>query len=130
MPKRFGQGAMKNLTLRFAVVVTATFLGALVALINGGILTPRSFGIAGLAAMIVCGSMWYCALKYFSPVDARVSERQSTTLEGKEFHLRLASFLIVLTFGAWASRGGPWLPRLVGVIVLLLFCIGARASRR
>jgi hypothetical protein len=61
MPESFGQGAMKNVSLQIAVVVKATALGVPTALLIGGILTPRSFEIAGLAAMVVCGSVWYCA---------------------------------------------------------------------
>ena len=66
MRESFGQGAMKNLNLQIAVVVTAALFGVLTALLIRGILTPRSFGIAGIAAMVVCGSLWYRALKYFS----------------------------------------------------------------
>jgi hypothetical protein len=78
MQESIGQGAMKNTSVRTAVVVTATILAVLTALLIGGILTPRSFGIAGLAAMVVCGSVWYFVVKSFSQIDGgkRLSESQ------------------------------------------------------
>jgi hypothetical protein len=124
MPESFGQGAMKNVSLQIAVVVTATALGVPTALLIGGILTPRSFGIAGLAAMVCVVPVWYCGFKYFSPLDAGIFQRQSTTSRGKGFYLRVAAFLIVLAFAAWATRGGLWLPRLIGASMLLLFVQG------
>jgi len=130
MPESFGQGAMKKPSLQIMAVVTATVPCILAALLIGGILTPRSFGIATLAAMVVCGSVWYPALKYSSLVDARIFECQRTTLRGKGFYLRLAPFLIILAFGAWATRGGPWLPRLIGATMLSLFFVGALRSRQ
>jgi hypothetical protein len=130
MPESSGQGAMKNISLQLAVLVTATVLGLLTALFIGGILTPHSFGIAGLAAMVICGSAWYCALKPFSPSDAGIFQRQSTTSRGKGFYLRVAAILIVVAFAVWATRGGPGLPRLIGASMLLLFCIGRLCFRR
>jgi hypothetical protein len=130
MPESFGQGAMKRASLQIMAVVTATVLGILAALLIGGILTPRSFGIAGLVAMFVCGSVWYRALKYRSTVDARIFEPRSTTLRGKGFYIRLALFLIILASGAWATRGGPWLPRLIGATMSLLSFVGVLRSRQ
>jgi hypothetical protein len=130
MAELFGRGAMKNLSLRPVVVVTATVLGVLTALLIGGILTPRSFGLVGLASLVACGSALSLAIKNASPRDESILQRRSTTFRDKGFYLRIAAFLIVLAFAVWATRGGPWLPRLIGASMLLLFLIGTLYSRR
>ena len=131
MQQSIGPGAMKNASLRIAVVVTATVLGVLTVLGIAGMLTPRSFGIAGLAAMVVCGSVWYFAVKSVSrSTDASASQNQNTRTGGKGFYFQIAVFLIFLAFAAWATRGGPWLPRLLGASMLVLFGVGALRARR
>lgn len=130
MSELFARGAMKNLSLRTVVVVTATVLGVLTALLIGGILTPRSFGIVGLASLVVCGSALSFAIKNASPRNGRILQRRSTTVRAKGFYLRITAFLIVLAFAVWATRGGPWLPRLIGASMLLLFLIGTLSARR
>jgi hypothetical protein len=123
-----GLHVMKS--LQIAGVVTAAIFALLVALVAGGILTPRGFGVAGFATMALCGFIWYRAWKAYSSVNTGISERQDSTWRAKEVYLRLAPYLIVLAFALWATRGGPWLPRLIGVTMWLLFFVGALRYRR
>jgi len=125
---------MKNPNLRVAVVAAAvvnvTILGLIIALFLGGALTPRRFGIAGLSAIAVSGAVWYLALNFPPPLDANVSRNQGTKINANGFSVRVAVILALLVFSAWATRGGPWLPRLIGASMLMLFLIGALRSRR
>jgi hypothetical protein len=122
---------MKNFNLRVAVVVTLTILGLLTALLLGGTLTPRGFGIAGLAAMALCGAVWYFALKSFPlPLNANVTQNQGTKMSVKGFNIRIALILALLFFSAWAAKGGSWLPRLIGAAILVLFLIATLRARR
>jgi protein-S-isoprenylcysteine O-methyltransferase Ste14 len=113
------------------VVVTLTILGLLTALLLGGTLTPRGFGIAGLAAMALCGAVWYFALKSFPrPLNANVTQNQGTKMSVKGFYIRIVVILALLFFYAWATKGGPWLPRLIGAAILVLFLIATLRARR
>jgi len=67
---------MMNTNLRLAMVVTATVMAVLIALSVGGIPTPRGFGVAGLVAMVVCGSGFYFAIKPLSPQGANVVQQR------------------------------------------------------
>jgi hypothetical protein len=125
-----GQRVMKNLSLQIAAALTAAVFAVLAALLTERMLTPRGFGIAGLVTTALCGYVWNRALKSYVSTNAGVSQPQSLTWRGRKFYLRLAPFLIVLAFAIWATRGGPWLPRLIGMIMLLLFCVGALRYRR
>jgi len=124
MRQAISQGAAKNFNLRVAAVVTAGILGLLAALFLGGTLTLRNFGIAGLVVMAVSGAAWYFTLKS-SP-----RRNQEAKMSVKGFYIRVAVILALLVFSAWATRGGPWLPRLIGASVLVLFLIGTLRARR
>jgi protein-S-isoprenylcysteine O-methyltransferase Ste14 len=116
---------MKNFNLRLAVVVNVTILGLITDLFMEGALTPRGFGIAGLAAVAVCGAIWYFALKYFPrTVNANVTRNKDTKMSVKGFYVRVAVIVALLAFSILATKGGPWLPRLIGASVLVLFLIG------
>ena len=131
MREVFSQGPTKTFNLRVAVVVQVTVLGLLTALLLGGTFTPRGFGIAGIAAMVVCGAVWYFALKPFpQPVNADVTRNQGTKISVKGIYIRVAVILALLVFSAWATKGGPWLPRLIGASMLVLFLIGTLRARR
>jgi len=125
-----GQGVMKNVRFQIAAAITAAVFAVLAALLTGRMLTPRVFGIAGLFTLAVCGYAWYRASKSYVSTNAGLSQRRSPTWKDKRVYLRLAPFLIVLILAIWASRGGPWLPRLIGMSMLLLFCVGALRYRR
>ena len=113
------------------MVVNVTILGLITALFVGGALTPRGFGIAGLAAMAACGAVWYFALKSFPrTVNANVTRNQGTRISVKGFYIRVAVILALLVFSAWATKGGPWLLRLIGASVVVLFLIGTLRARR
>ena len=42
----------------------------------------------------------------------------------KGVYIRVAVILALLVLSAWATKGGPWLPRLIGASMLVLFLIG------
>jgi hypothetical protein len=131
MRSEISQGATKSFNIRVAVVVNVTSLGLITALFIRGVLTPRGLGIAGLAAMAVCGAVWYFALKSFPwPVNANIARNRGTKTSVKGLYVRVALILTLLVFSAWATKGGPWLPRLIGASVLVLFLIGTLRARR
>jgi hypothetical protein len=122
---------MKSINLQVAVVVTVTILGILTALFAGGMLTPRGFGVAGLLAMFVSGVIWYLRIKAEAQSIAteESSLKQSRRISARALYVRVAVILALLVFSAWETRGGPWLPRLIGASILLIFLVGTvRAS--
>jgi hypothetical protein len=131
MPQEISQGTAKNLKLRVAVVVNVAIIGLIAVLFIGGALTPRGFGIAGLAAMAVCAVVWYFALKSLRrPLNASVTGNQVTRTNDKGTYIRIAVIVALLVFATWASKGGPLLPRLIGASVLMLYLFATLRGRR
>lgn len=125
----FDQRTMQTRRFQIAVAVTATALGLLTACLVGDILTPRGFGLASLAAMVLCTFMWYHTLKG-SRRNIKDLERQNAKSDRGSIYVRLTLFLFLMIYGAWATRGGPWLPRMIGATMLSLFYVGVISSRR
>ena len=125
------QTVMNSISVRIAVLVTVATFGILTALFVEGILTPRGFGIAGLLVIFGFAAIWYLMIRASARSnDAGGSPRESTNKTGRGLYFRVAVILALLIFSAWETRGGPWLPRLVGASILILFLIGTvRASR-
>ena len=118
-----------RLRLLVEAVVNIATLGLLTVLLLARMLTPRDFGIAGLAAMAVCGVVWYLALRSPTRLRSIPTGNQQGRSNSKGFYIGIAVILALLAFSSWATRGGPWPPRLIGACVLLLFLFGTLRAR-
>jgi hypothetical protein len=118
-----------RLRLLLAAAVNIATLGLLTVLLLAAMLTPRGFGIASLAAMAVCGVVWYLALRPPNRLRSIPTGNQHRRSNTKGFYVRITAILALLAFSTWATRGGPWPPRLIGACVLLLFLFGTLRAR-
>jgi hypothetical protein len=111
-----------------AVIAIAT----LVFLLLAGVIDWQVFGIANLGVMIVTAIAWHLVLKRESlhtdgfkpttPTDSRNWDRAK--------YIRVVVASVWLVVSLWLTRGGPWLPRLVGVSVLVLYLIATITRKR
>jgi hypothetical protein len=93
-----------------------------------GIVAPRVFAILCLVAMIIAGVASYRVFKSASSLPSPTEERPRLS-ERKRWYVLSAAFLwMVLAF--WLTRDGPWLPRLVGAAVVIVFVAPLMLRRR
>ena len=128
MRRTISKVAKESFNFPVAFIANLIIVGLLAALAVGGVLTPRGFGITGLAALILCGLIWYVAAKSVRPLNTSVILNQGTKTNDKGLYIRVAVVLVLLAFGATAE--GPWWPKLIGASVLMLYLIGTLRARR
>jgi hypothetical protein len=120
-----------SVNLRVLVVTTAIFqntvFGVLAALALGGVLSTRSFGVTGLAAMAAFGSAWYLVLKSVNADDAM---RHVAHVSIKGLYIRAAICSVLLVFSALPSRDGLLRPRLVEVSLPAFFLFAPVLTKR
>lgn len=103
----------------------------LIAFAIGGFLGTRGFGAGCFAVM----GFWALVFPRLRP------RRQDGTLEnsatdrgihnaGPRPYARILAVVILLTFGLWFGRGGPWIPQVIGATVLIAFLIGPLLGRK
>jgi hypothetical protein len=101
---------------------------AFTALEVAGVVPARGFAILGLVAMIVAGVAFYRVFNSAAPPLPPAGER-SRLSERKRWYVLSAAFVwVVLAF--WLTRGGPWLPRLVGAAVVIAFVAALMLRKR
>ncbi len=101
---------------------------ALTGLEVAGIVTPRVFAILCVAAMMIASIVFYRVLK--TPASASgPNEREIGSNKRKRWYV-LSVALLWLVLATWLTRGEPWLPRLVGVSVVILFVAPYALPRR
>ena len=103
---------------------TATAIVVLALLVGLGTINPRNFAIGCIAVISISAIVWFLVLKGRSSEDAQSATSSSRFVQniGKR-HLLIAGVLVWLVVSFWITRGGPWVPRLVGASVLLLLLL-------
>lgn len=93
-----------------------------------GVVAPRGFAILCLVAMIVAVVALYRVLRSASLVPPPAGGRPRSSERTKWYVLSAAFLWVVLA--SWLTRGGPWLPRLVGAAVVIAFVAPLMLRRR
>jgi hypothetical protein len=107
-------------------VVLVGALGLLTALFLEGRLNQQTFAISCVIVMVLAVIIWTVLLKRSnqpaeSPEGAASSGPRNAS---KKKGLQVALLLLFLGVAFWMTRGGPWIPRLIGASMLLLFTTG------
>jgi hypothetical protein len=117
-----------NTALLTWLIGTVLTLIAVVILMVAGIITPRIFGFLCLATMCASGVIYYRLLKNGIPNSSHAGARSKVS-QRKRWYILVAGLLwIVLAF--WLTRGGPWLPRIVGFSFVALLIFGNMMRRQ
>jgi hypothetical protein len=93
-----------------------------------GIVAPRVFAILCLVATTIAGVALYRVFKSASSLPSPTEERPQLN-ERNRWYVLSAAFLWVVV-ASWLLRGGPWLPRLVGAAVVIVFVAPLMLRRR
>jgi drug/metabolite transporter (DMT)-like permease len=107
-------------------VVIVGVLGLLVLLSVEGRLNPQTFAISCVIAMALAVVIWTVLLKRTNrPVQSpdEVASAGPRNVSKKKA-LQVAVLLLFLMAAFWMTRGGPWVPRLIGASVLVLLITG------
>jgi len=93
----------------------------------------RSLRTTGLCGTLPCrnNDCWCCRLSSFktaSSLSLPTGERRRLS-ERQRWYLLSGAFLWVVVV-SWLTRGGPWLPRLVGTAVVFVFIVPLMLGRR
>jgi hypothetical protein len=110
---------MKGRTL--VAICACAVISGLLYLLLAGVVDSQRFGIAGLGVMTVAAF----ALYFVSRRENACTD-QAKNLKGqsnKSQYVWAALLLLWLLVALWATRGGPWLPRLVGALFLVLYFV-------
>jgi hypothetical protein len=117
------KGYSKSLVMALA---TALAMGILVVLEVNEILSPRGFAAWSVAVMAVAAAIWFLVLKSVRKMRSNDEPVSSPQIRGGGYKkVFVATALAVfLVFSLWGTRGGPWLPRLIGSCFLAALIIG------
>jgi hypothetical protein len=113
--------------LILSVLCYVLVLIALVALVVAGVITPRAFGILCAIAIVSFGVIVYRLLRNIVPPLTQ-TERTPTWSRRRRWYIVSAACLW-LVFALWLTRGGAWLPRLVGATVVIVFVAALVVAR-
>ncbi|KAA6458672.1 hypothetical protein DYQ86_19150 [Acidobacteria bacterium AB60] len=130
-----------GIRILFVVSVGVVVLGTAALAFAKGLLSPRALGLAMIAyAACATGAVFVTLRNAGVGLQGSSSEGPEIAEDGarKKFRRRIrklqvsvAFFAIVLLYGLWQTRGGPWAPRLVGATVnILLQIVMIQAIRR
>jgi cobalamin synthase len=107
-------------------VIIVGALGLLTALLTGARLSQQTFAMGCVIVMVLAVITWTVLLKRSngSPQSSDRATSSSSRNTGKKKGLQVGLLLIFLVIVFWVTRGGPWIPRLIGASVLILFTTG------
>ena len=108
------------------LIVIVGALGLLTTLLIEGHLNQQTFAIGCVIVMVLAAAIWTVLLKRANQPAGTYDGADSSSLPkaSKKKALQIVSLLIFLALVFWVTRGGPWLPRLIGASMLLLFTAG------
>jgi hypothetical protein len=105
----------------FAVpVVLLGAIGLFTAFFLEGRVNQQVFAASCIVAMALAAVVWTAILKR----AGRPAEADAGTQAGKKKAVQIALLVLFLIVAFWMTRGGLWIPRLIGAFILLLFTIG------
>jgi len=107
-------------------VIIVGALGVLTALLTEGRLSQQAFAMGCVVVMVLAVITWTILSKRSnrSTQSPDMAASPSSPNTGKKKGLQVALLLLFLVIVLWATRGGPWIPRLIGASMLLLFTAG------
>lgn len=107
-------------------VVTMIALAVLTLFVLTDSLAPRSFAMGCTVVMIISTFTWIFLLRRASGGPDALSTTSGATVKSrnKNKHVQVALLLLLLFVSFWLTRSGPWVPRLIGASMLVLFLIG------
>jgi drug/metabolite transporter (DMT)-like permease len=107
-------------------VVIVGVLGLLVLLSVEGRLNPQTFAISCVIVMALAVVIWTVLLKRANrPVQSPDEVASAGPRHvSKKKALQVALLLLFLMAAFWMTRGGPWVPRLIGASMLVLLITG------
>jgi hypothetical protein len=109
------------MTKWFAVpVVLLGAIGLFTAFFLEGRINQQAFAVSCVVAMAMAAVVWTAILKRAS----RPAEAGAGTQVGKKKAVQIALLVLFLVVAFWMTRGGLWVPRLIGASMLILFIIG------
>lgn len=113
-----GMGSMAKW---FAVpVVLLGVIGLFTAFFLEGRVNQQVFAVSCVVAMALATVVWTAILKR----SGRPSEVDAGTQVGKKKAAQVVLLVLFLVVAFWMTRGGPWVPRLIGASMLVLFIVG------
>ena len=104
-------------------VVPVVLLGAIAlftAFFLEGRMNQQVFAASCVAAMVLAAVVWTAILKS----AGRPVEADDGTQVRKKKATQIGLLVLFLVFAFWMTRGGPWVPRLIGAAMLVLFILG------
>lgn len=121
---------VKNSGLAVSAAVSIA-VAALTFLVVTGSLTPQRFALACLGVMVVGTIAWSVLLKRSSGGSDEIDTNADGKVQGgkRPKYILVTLLLLWMVASFWMTRGGPWLPRLVGAAVLVLVLVGAILRR-
>ena len=115
---------MRNSRLLAISIVTAIAVAALVLLAITGTLSAPRFAIGCVGVIGVSAVIWFILLKRGGADSFKTNGVSKAQNGNRAKYVRVAILLLLLIAGFLITRGGPWIPRLLGASVLMLFWIG------
>src|SRR6201996_4179352 len=111
----------KNNSSLVMALATALAVAVLVILMVRGILAPQAFALCCVVVMVVAASTWSLMLRNAEERSQIESTTDSARIRthGKSKVFIVAGIAIFLLLSFWMTRGGPWLPRLIGACFLI-----------
>jgi hypothetical protein len=107
-------------------LVTALAIAVLVILMIREILAPQAFALCCVVVMVIAAAAWFLLLRSAKGTSQVESTMDSVRMQthGKSKIFIVAGIVIFLPLSLWMTRGGPWLPRLIGASFLIALLIG------
>lgn len=118
---------LRNMRTWIAVPVALVgALGLLTALLIEERLNQQTFAIGCVIVMVLAVVIWTVLLKSSNQPagSSDGAESASPPNASKKKGIQVALLLLFLALVFWMTRGGPWVPRLIGASMLLLFTTG------
>jgi hypothetical protein len=105
--------------LNAVLLPTAVLLAGLAFSAAKGVVSPRVFAIACLVVMVVVGIILFVLVKRIGerPDDGGTADLHPPSVRGTGKYVRMAALSVLIIFSLWHFRGGPWLPRMVGMCI-------------
>jgi hypothetical protein len=107
-------------------LTTALAMVVLVSLVVKEIITPHAFALCCVVVMTVATGTWFLLLRSANEVTEDGCPMNSPHIQarGKSKGFIVTGIAVFLAFSLWVTRGGPWLPRLIGTCFLIALLIG------
>jgi len=107
----------------FVAICVCAVIAALLYFLLAGVADSQTFGIAGLGVMTVAAFAWHFVSRRENVGTDQAEPKNLKGQGDKGQYIWAAVLLLWLLVALWATRGGPWLPRLVGAFFPVLYFV-------